>query len=100
MVLQLEDGNTISLHSMLDESAIFAFGSYFSLDLGLENYWRAKFRSNLLYVKVWCQSEIGGSGLCLPKILKKAKRYKRLVNKIKLEPMIGVEPMTYSLREV
>ena len=30
--------------------------------------------------------------------IKKARRYKRLADKLKLEPMIGIEPMTYSLR--
>ena len=29
--------------------------------------------------------------------IKRAKRCKRLADKIKLEPMIGIEPMTYSL---
>lgn len=30
--------------------------------------------------------------------IKKAKRYKRLTDKIKLEPIPGFEPGTYSLR--
>ena len=48
---------------------------------------------------IWCLSVSGGAGWCFRNFgIKRAKRCKRLADKIKLEPIIGIEPMTYSLR--